>query len=424
MNRLITTLIALAAAALVPSLASGQAVDLDGRLEDAVSGAPVIDGIVTIGDHETRINREGRFHVRGVPDHIRFRAPGYRQASLTGADFRGSDGLVRLVPFVPKALYLTVYGVGSRKLLGGALAIIRAGGANALVIDLKGDRGIIPYPSAVPLAATPGVRRVTTIPDLAELVRRLHASGIYVIGRIVTYKDDPIARAHPELAIRRGKSWFRDREGLGWTDPFRAEVTAYNVALAVEAAAARIDEIQFDYLRFPDSSARLTLAQPSTQVNRIAAIAAFLAEARRRLVPYNVFISADIFGYVCWNIDDTGIGQRLEELAPNVDYLSPMLYPSGYRWGIPGIRNPVANSYAIVHGSLVEAQRRLGISPKRFRPWLQAFRDYAFDRRAFDADEVNEQIRAVQAFGADGWMLWNANNLYSDAGLVAKERGR
>jgi len=128
-----------------------------------------------------------------------------------------------------------------------------------------------------------------------------------------------------------------------------------------------------------------------------------------------VFLAADIFGYVCWNTNDTGIGQQLEAIAAQVDYLSPMLYPSGYTWGIPGVRNPVANPYAIVRNSLAEAQRRLGISPKRFRPWLQAFKDYAFDRRAFDADEVAVQVRAAQDFGSDGWMLWNAHNIYSQA---------
>ena len=141
------------------------------------------------------------------------------------------------------------------------------------------------------------------------------------------------------------------------------------------------------------------------------------------MAAYNVFIAADIFGYVCWNTDDTGIGQRLEDLVPQVDYLSPMLYPSGYRWGIPGTPDPVNNPYAIVGESLAEAQRRLGIGPKRFRPWLQAFRDYAFDRRAFGAEQVGDQIRASEDFGADGWMLWNAGNDYSDTGLTMPRKG-
>lgn len=398
---------------------------LTGYLTDAVTGAAVADGIVTIGDRETRLGTRGAFRIDGTPGQILVRAPGYRQAALSGADFARSGGVVKLTPFTPRALYLTVYGVASQKLLGGALSIIGAGGANALVVDMKGDRGIVPYPSTVALTASAGARKVTTIPDLPTWVQRMHAAKIYLIARIVVFKDDPLATAQPDLAIKRANGeLFRNGEGLAWTDPFRPEVRAYNIDLAVEAARAGFDEIQFDYLRFPDSSARLTLSQPSTQANRVAAIAGFLAEARQRLVPFNVFTSADIFGYVCWNSDDTGIGQHLEDIAPNVDYLAPMLYPSGFRFGIPGHRNPVENSYAIVRDSLAEAQRRLGVSPRRFRPWLQSFTDYAFDRRPFDADEVDNQIRAAADFGADGWMLWNARNTYDNAGLARKDAKR
>lgn len=418
MSRLSGVMVAALGAAFLVGAAPDQVANLDGRLVDQATGAPVPDGIVTLGNSETRLTPSGIFHVKGALDRVQVRALGYRRTSVTRAELIRAQGVVKLAPFTPKALYLTVYGVGSQNLLGGALTIIRAGGANALVIDLKGDRGLVPYPSAVALAATSGARKLTSVPDLPALVRRFHDAGIYVIGRIVVFKDNPLATAHPELAITRGKGLFRDREGLAWTDPFRAEVRTYNIDLAEEAAKAGVDEIQFDYLRFPDSSAQLALARPSTQANRIAAIAGFLSEARIRLVPYNVFTAADIFGYVCWNSDDTGIGQRLEEIAPQVDYLSPMLYPSGYRWGIPGVKDPVADSYAIVRGSLDEARRRLGGSPRRFRPWLQAFRDYAFDRRSFDANEVATQVRAADDFGSSGWMLWNAKNDYSQTGLM------
>ena len=95
-----------------------------------------------------------------------------------------------------------------------------------------------------------------------------------------------------------------------------------------------------------------------------------------------------------------------------------MLYPSGFQFGIPGYKNPVSHPYEIVHRSLDRARERLGISSKRFRPWLQAFKDYAFDRRIFDADEVAAQIRAAKDFGSDGWMLWNARNSYEGIGLA------
>ena len=126
---------------------------------------------------------------------------------------------------------------------------------------------------------------------------------------------------------RAGGAIFRDRERLAWTDPFNTEVWDYNISIALEAARLGFDEIQFDYVRFPDSPG-LKFSKPTDMKSRLAAISGFLAEARRRLTPYNVFLAADIFGYVTWNLDDTHIGQRLEELAPIVDYISPMLYPS------------------------------------------------------------------------------------------------
>jgi hypothetical protein len=399
---------------------AGSALALDGRIVDAASGGPVQDAYVAFANGQAQADKLGAFHLAGAGETVFVRAPGYRAATVTPADLARSAGVVKLTPFTPKALYLTVYGVGSKNLREGAMALIRNGSANALVIDLKGDRGIVPYPSAEAQAVNPGARKVTTIPDLAAFASKMHAQGVYLIARIVTFKDNPLAAARPDLAVKRSDGGlFRDREGLAWTDPFQADVRAYNIALAVEAARAGFDEIQFDYLRFPDASARLRLAQPSNIRTRTAAIAGFLADARRQLAPYNVYLAADIFGYVCWNEGDTGIGQALDAIAPNVDYLSPMLYPSGFQFGIPGVRNPVANSYAIVRQSLAQAQARLKIPPKHFRPWLQAFRDYAFDRRPFDAGEVGEQIRAAADFGSDGWMLWNAGNVYSDTGLAA-----
>ena len=98
-----------------------------------------------------------------------------------------------------------------------------------------------------------------------------------------------------------------------------------------------------------------------------------------------MFVAADVFGYVAWNADDTDIGQRLDALGPQLDFISPMLYPSGFQFGIPGCANPVANPYEIVYKTLAKARERSGLPAARFRPWLQAFRDYAFDRRALGA---------------------------------------
>jgi len=98
-----------------------------------------------------------------------------------------------------------------------------------------------------------------------------------------------------------------------------------------------------------------------------------------------------------------------------------MLYPSGFQYGIPGYRIPVANPHEIVYLSLKKALERAHVSPVRFRPWLQAFRDYAFDRRDFKGQAISEQIKAAEKIGSHGWMLWNPRNVYTQEGLKRKD---
>jgi hypothetical protein len=353
------------------------------------------------------------------------KAPGYNRIERNLADPL-PEGLIeiRLAPLVPKALYLSFYGVGSKALRDPALKMIEETELNALVIDVKGDRGMIPYRSAVPLAAEVGGQRIITVRDIDSLLASFKEKGIYTIARIVVFKDDLLATARPDLAVKtpNGEPW-RDREHLAWVDPFRQEVWSYNIQIAEEAAKLGFDEIQFDYVRFPDSRSP-RFSQPSTEEGRVKAIAGFLQEAKNRLAPYNVFVAADIFGYVCWNLNDTDIGQKLDPIAATVDYLSPMLYPSGFQFGIPGYRNPVQNPYEIVYLSLRKARERTKISPLRFRPWLQAFKDYAFDRRQFNGKELRDQISASEKFGAQGWMLWNPVNQYTAAAESLKKEIR
>lgn len=320
-------------------------------------------------------------------------------------------------PFRPKALYLSGYGLGTAALREPALRLMEETELNAVVIDVKGDRGWIAYPSAVPLATECGAQKVIPAPDADTVLCQWKARGIYLIARIVVFKDNPLAVAKPALAVKaaNGAIW-RDREQLAWTDPFQTAAWQYNIDLAVEAAGKGFDEIQFDYMRFPDAPG-LIFSQPCGEQNRVRAIQGFLQAARKRLAPLQVALAGDIFGYVCWNSGDTGIGQQLEELAQGLDYVCPMLYPSGFTYGIPGYPLAVAHPYEIVLQSLRKAQQRTGADPLRFRPWLQAFGDYAFDRRAFGGPEIRRQIAAAEEFGTHGWMLWNPRNLYSPAGL-------
>jgi hypothetical protein len=298
-----------------------------------------------------------------------------------------------------------------------AVKLIEETELNALVIDVKGDRGMIPYKSSIPLATEVGAQKIITVRDMNTLMGNFKEKRIYKIARIVVFKDNLLALKMPELAVKtqKGETW-RDRENLAWVDPFKKEVWEYNIQIAIEAAQYGFDEIQFDYVRFPDAS-ELRFSMPNTEENRVGAISGFLMEARRRLKPYNVFLSADVFGYVFWNLNDTLIGQKLEQLTAHLDYLAPMLYPSGFQYGIPGYRIPVAKPYEIVYLTLKRAQERSRLPSVRFRPWLQAFRDYAFDKRSFNGTEIRRQIKAAEEFGSHGWMLWNPCNSYHRDGL-------
>ena len=388
-----------------------------GRVYDAVTLRPIEGAFVTLGDAVARTETNGGFQMRGSGTRIGARAFGYQRTWIDLT--QPQDGLndVALRTFTPKALYLSFYGVGDFALRESALRLIESTELNAVVIDVKGDRGRIPYKSAVPLSAQVGAQSTLTIKDIEGLLKSLRGKGIYTIARIVVFKDNPLASAKPDWAVKLpGGAIWHDREDLAWTDPFNEQVWEYNLAVAEEAARYGFDEIQFDYVRFPDARG-LVYSMPNTMENRVRAVSDFLRSARRKLVPYNVFVAADIFGYVCWNLDDTGIGQRLDQLAPYLDYLSPMLYPSGFHVGIPGIRDPVAHPYEIVYRSLARAKERTGLPGVRFRPWLQAFRDYAFDHRPFTGKEIGLQIKAATDFGSNGWMLWNPSNVYSPDGL-------
>lgn len=393
------------------------AVSLSGRLLDAHSDQPIAGATVMLDSVSTLTDPLGDFSLTGEGQQVRMRAVGYGRLNWPLPQNESTPLEFKLQPLQPKALYLTVYGIGDKHLREAALQLIRSTELNALVIDVKGDRGLIPYPSKVPEALSNGARRVTTVPNPIELIAKLKAENIYLIARIVVFKDELLATAHPEWAVRRTSGGpFRDREGFLWLDASRRETWGYSIAVAREAAQLGFDEIQFDYVRFPDARG-LVFSQTNNQANRVAAINGFLQEAKRQLAPYNVFVAADIFGYVPWNSNDTLIGQHLESLAAAVDYLSPMLYPSGFQFGIPGYRQPVANVGPIVARSLANAGKRTGLPGAHWRPWLQAFRDYAFDRRVFGATEIRAQIDAAEQFGSNGWMLWNAQNRYSRAGL-------
>lgn len=401
----------------VLDIATPVAFAVDGLVMDASNKQALAGAIVTMDGKTQVTDKSGRYSFPGTASKISARAIGYGRSELKLLATAGEAPPLQLTPIRPKALYLSIFGIGDHQLREAALEILKDTEVNALVIDIKGDRGWIPYPSKVSMADTIGARRTTTVRDMPAMVAQLKERGIYLIARIVVFKDDPLATAHPEWAVKTARGdIFHDREGLAWIDASHTMAWTYSLDIAAEAAELGFDEIQFDYIRFPDSS-EVRLAAAGTEQKRVEAISGFLAAAKKRLAPYNVFVAADIFGYVAWNTNDTAIGQQLESLLEEVDYLSPMLYPSGFHLGIPGYTNSVKHPYEIVNLTLQHAVARSGVTPLRFRPWLQAFRDYAFDHKEFTGVEIRQQIDAAEKVGSDGWMLWNPRNSYSTEGL-------
>lgn len=349
-----------------------------------------------------------------------------RPAASTGASPRSSAITTTAVlarPATVKAVYLSYYGIADHTIRTRALDLIDRTELNAVVIDVKGDRGFIPYPTSVELAVRAGARGPVRWGDLDTTLERLKAHGVYTIARIVVFKDDVLARYRPGWALidaRTGAPWV-DREGLAWIDPFREEAWAYALALAREAAAKGFDEIQLDYLRFPSDGqiGAIRYSGPNTPGTRLRAIGGFLRAAREALAGRGAHLAVDVFGYTAFNTDDSEIGQRVEDLAPLVDYLCPMAYPSAYHLGIPGYRNPVAHPYEVVAETVRRMQARSRPTRALVRPWIQDFRDYAFDRRLFGPVEVRAQMRAAEDAGAAGWMLWNPHNRYTAEALRA-----
>ncbi len=340
------------------------------------------------------------------------KAHGYRQKSV---DINTTT--VMLEPFSPKALYLSFWAAGSSKYMKRILDLARETEINTVIVDIKNEFGDLSYKSDVALAKSIDAHSQRTIKNIDNFVKRLKDEGLYVIGRVVVFKDDRLARYHNEYALKdsNGTVW-RNREKLAWVSPFETQVHEYVSDIAKDAASHGFDEINFDYVRFPLKEG-LVYTKTSNRKNRIEAISTFLQKANAKLQPYNVYTSVDTYGYVCWNKGDTGIGHTIKSLSQNSDYIAPMLYPSGFGVGILGYKNPTDHPYDIIHESIKSALERADISAVRLRPWLQSFKDYGFDRKFFKSKEVSAQIKGAEHAACSGWMLWNPSSRFSSKGL-------
>ena len=293
---------------------------------------------------------------------------------------------------------------------------------NALVIDVKDDRGYVLYRSRVPLAREIGAD--TVAPMRADRMRAvldtMRAHGIYPIARIVVVKDPLLALERSEWAIKRaanGQSWL-DKNGKPWLDPHHRGPWQYAVDLACEAIDLGFSEVQYDYVRFPDE--KRLVAEAAFPLaggrDRASVIRDQLRFVRASLKPFGVPVTADVFGLTTSDTTDMGIGQLWEKFIDAVDAVLPMTYPSHYSAGNYGLKHPNAAPYKVIERALRDAKRRSAgfANAARIVPWYQ---DFTLGAPRYGAEHVRAQIQAGYDNGVYDWMLWNPRSSYTIAAL-------
>jgi hypothetical protein len=291
---------------------------------------------------------------------------------------------------------------------------LKRDGLNTLELDVKDESGTVGFVDNAPAVAVhDGAARAFY--DPRTVARETHRAGVYLIGRVVTFEDPITSAAHPALAVHKsdGSLWHTNG-GLGWLNPYSRAAWTYNVDVAVAAAKAGFDEIQFDYVRFPSdgdiSIIRYPGAHPQPEQQTVAA---FLRYAASRLHPLGVRVSADVFGLSATH--DLGIGQFPAQIGKVVDTIYPMTYPSHYRSGEYNLPDPNAAPGQTVSDSLADFRTQLAGTGALLVPWLQ---DFSLGRTYRPAD-VAAQIAAARSFHTGGFMLWNAGGIYTTRALRA-----
>lgn len=331
--------------------------------------------------------------------------------------------MTRRAPLPPPAqvrgIFVNSWAFGSRR-FEELLRLADTTEVNAFVIDVKDDTGYLTYRSGVPTAVAIGANGQLRAPDTRARLARMRARGVHAIARIVVAKDPLLAVRKPEWAVRhRDGGLWRDRLEFAWVDAFQDSVWIYAAQLAEEAVQLGFDEIQYDYVRFPDeprrrlATARFGARQGEESTrDGVRRNLALLAERTRALgVPFTI----DVFGMTTTASDDMGIGQVWEDLVAVADVVLPMVYPSHYGPGVYGVSRPNAEPFLMVKRALEEGLQRssrIGGRTARIRPFLQAF---TLGQPRYTPWHVQEQIRATEEAGLDSWVLWNPRSAYDPA---------
>lgn len=323
------------------------------------------------------------------------------------------------LPEEVRGIYWTGYTAGSKR-AEELMAYASSSRLNAIVIDLKlddGDLAFVPNDPALQELAP----KDPVIRDLDGLLKKLADLNLYRIARIAVMRDKAYGVLHPDTVLRTaGGGVWHDRTGMPWLDPASPKVADYSLALAREAYVRGFDEIQFDYVRFASDGVLSAIRYPvyDGKQTKSEAMRDFFKKVGGTLQSEKIPVSFDLFGLTFVNNDGLGIGQRLTDVYPYADFVSPMAYPSHYAKGFQGFANPALYPYEVVKHTLdsgigIVQSADSSTTPEavryKSRPWIQDFDMGAI----YDAAKVQAQIKAARDAGASGWMLWNASNVYT-----------
>jgi len=318
-----------------------------------------------------------------------------------------------------RGIYLSADMVGNGTPVGKfetLLDKLAARGMNAVVVDAKDVTGWFTYPSKIPMALETNGNKHATISSFSRLVRVAHRKGIRVVARIACFRDEHLGPTRGDLAIQSkwGKPHRAPSGIVDWLDPSNDEVQQYLLDVVQEVLDTGVDEIQLDYVRYPTEGvfdADFHLKEKGLTTEDV--IAGFVKRVHDETKAAGVPLSLDVFGCVAWQykVDMDSTGQDLKRLGPNIEALSPMVYPSHFDPGFQGMEIPGDHPEIVAIGTnkAIETLKSAGITNVVVRPWVQAF---PWKSPHFGTAYVFEQIQQAKVGGGVGFLAWNSGGEY------------
>ncbi len=298
-----------------------------------------------------------------------------------------------------KAMYLNAGTIGS---IDSYLKIAKENGVNAIVVDIKD--GALAYSSEVAKEISPTAYK-TAINDNSlykAAIDKIKEAGIYAIGRIVVFNDTHYAKDHPEDCIN----------STGWPSAYSRNVWYYNVELAKEAAREMgFNEIQFDYVRFPENAYNLSVAKADFKnkydEEKAEAVQNFLFYATDQIHKEGIYLSVDVFGE-CSSEYVTAYGQYWPAISNIVDAISSMPYTDHFGRSV----DTWTNAYQTVNNWAkgASARQKEIPTPAVARTWITAYdTPYWNPKVIYNAGKIEDQVRALYDAGLDGgFITWNS----------------